>query len=70
MKEPDPAHRTARGLALEGRHIRRFMRRGRDAAASECKLICGTHNLLKLYRRALNDAEAAPYSRMATAANC
>ena len=69
MKEPDPSHRTARA-ALEGRHIRRFMRRRRDAAVSECKLICGTHNLLKLYRRALGDAGAAPYSRMATAANC
>jgi hypothetical protein len=41
-----------------------------DAAASEWKLICGTHNLLQLYRRALRDAEAAPCSRMATAANC
>ncbi len=48
----------------DGRHIRGFMRRGKAAAASEWKLICGTHNLLKLYRRALRDAAAAPYSRI------
>ena len=41
------------------------MRRAKDAAASEWKLICGTHNLLKLYRRALRDTAAAPYSRIA-----
>ena len=58
------------GQIKDGRHIRRFMRRGKEAAASEWKLICGTHNLLKLYRRALGDASAAPYSRMATVANC
>jgi transposase len=58
------------GQMKDGRHIRGFMRRGKAAASSEWKLICGTHNLLKLYRRALADAAAAPYSRMATAPNC
>ena len=57
------------GQIKDGCHIRRSMRRAEDAAASEWKLVCGTHNLLKLYRRALGDASAAPYSRMATAAN-
>ena len=47
-------------------HIRRFMRRGNEAAASEWRVICGTHNLLKLYRRAIGDGSAAPYSRMAS----
>ncbi|MDA8398992.1 MAG: hypothetical protein M0008_02925 [Actinomycetota bacterium] len=58
------------GQIKDGRHIRGFMRRGKAAAASEWKLICGTHNLLKLYRRALGDAGAAPYSRMATVPTC
>ena len=49
----------------DGRHIRGFMRRGKAAAASEWKLICGTHNLLKFYRRALRDTAAAPYSGIA-----
>ena len=29
---------------------RRFMRRGLRACAAEWKLLCGTHNLLKLWR--------------------
>ena len=29
----------------------RFMRRGLPACAAEWKLLCGTHNLLKLWRR-------------------
>lgn len=58
------------GQIKDGRHIRGFMRRGKAAAASEWKLIWGTHNLLKLYRRALGDAGAAPYSRMATVPTC
>ena len=53
------------GQIMDGRHIRHFMRRGKAAAASEWKLICGTHNLLKLYRRALRDPAAASYSRIA-----
>ncbi|MGH9291991.1 MAG: transposase, partial [Acidimicrobiales bacterium] len=58
------------GQIKDARHTRAFMRRGKAAANSEWKLICGTHNLLKLYRRALVDAAAAPYSRMAPAPGC
>jgi transposase len=53
------------GQIKDARGIRSFMRRGKAAADSEWKLICGTHNLLKLYRRALANASAAPYSRIA-----
>jgi hypothetical protein len=35
--------------------------------ASAVGKIAGTHNLLKLYRRALTDASIAPYSRLSTA---
>ncbi len=38
------------GQIKDARNARRFMRRGLDACASEWKLICGTHNLLKLWR--------------------
>jgi transposase len=55
------------GQIKEARGIRGFMRRGRAAAESEWQLIAGTHNLLKLYRRALTDASIAPYSRLSTA---
>ena len=58
------------GQIKDGRHIRRFMRRGKQAAASEWRLICGTHNLLKLYRRALGDTSAAPCSRIASVPAC
>ena len=44
------------------------MRRGKTAADSEWKLIAGTHNLLKLYRRVLIDPSVAPYSRLAATA--
>jgi len=57
------------GQIKDGRRIRGFMRKGKEAAASEWKLICGTHNLLKLYRRVLSEAGAAPYSRVAGALN-
>ncbi len=50
--------------------IRRFMRRGNEAAAFEWRVICGTHNLLKLYRRALGDTSAAPCSRIASVPAC
>jgi hypothetical protein len=53
------------GQIKDARGIRRFMRRGKAAADSEWKLIAGTHNLLKLYRRVLTDATIAPYSRIA-----
>jgi len=39
------------GQIKEVRATRRFSRRGKAAADAEWKLICGTHNLLKLYRR-------------------
>jgi hypothetical protein len=47
------------------RQIRSFMRRDKPAADSEWKLICGTHNLLKLYRRALAKPDTVPFSRLA-----
>ena len=53
------------GQIKDVRGIRRFMRRGKAACDSEWKLICGTHNLLKLYRRARLDPSVAPFSRMA-----
>jgi len=40
------------GDVKENRGIRRFMRRGLSACASEWKLVAATHNLRKLYRRA------------------
>jgi hypothetical protein len=56
------------GQIKEARGIRRFMRRGRTAADAEWKLIAGTHNLLKLYRRALTNPAIVPYSRLAAPA--
>jgi hypothetical protein len=53
------------GQIKDARGIRSFMRRGKAAADAQWKLICGTHNLLKLHRPALNNASAAPYSRIA-----
>ena len=53
------------GQIKDVRGIRRFTRRGKAACDSELKLICGTHNLLKLYRRARLDPSVAPFSRMA-----
>ena len=38
------------GQIKDGRGIRNFMRRGLEACAQEWKLICATHNLLKLWR--------------------
>ena len=52
----------------DARAARRFMRRGKAAAQSEWKLLMGTHNLLKLYRRALGDPTTASWSRMAVIA--
>jgi len=40
------------GQAKENRGVRRFMRRGLDAAQSEWSLICATSNILKLFTRA------------------
>jgi uncharacterized membrane protein affecting hemolysin expression len=39
------------GQIKGGGHIRDFMGRGRVAAASERKVICGTHDLVKRDRR-------------------
>jgi hypothetical protein len=39
---------------------RRFMRRGLDACQAEWKLLCGTHNLLKLRRRMVMRPAATP----------
>ncbi|MCL4368852.1 MAG: transposase [Actinobacteria bacterium] len=58
------------GQIKDVRGIRRFMRRGKAAADSEWKLICGTHNLLKLYRRARLDPSVVPFSRIAAGVTC
>jgi transposase len=52
------------GQIKEGRGIRRFSRRGLGPADAEWSLICGTNNLLKLYRRVLANPSLAPYSRI------
>jgi hypothetical protein len=46
------------------------VRRGKAACESEWKLICGTHNLLKLYRRALAKPDTVPFSRLAVGSTC
>src|SRR6266487_858648 len=38
------------GQIKDGRGARRLLRRGLAAYEAECKLLCGTHNLLKLWR--------------------
>jgi len=53
------------GQIKDTRGIRSFMRRGKPAADSEWKRICGTHNLLKRYRRALAKPDTVPFSRLA-----
>ncbi|MDA8040229.1 MAG: transposase [Actinomycetota bacterium] len=58
------------GQIKDGRGIRGFMRRGEAACDSEWKLICGTHNLLKLYRRARAEPSLTPFSRMAVRTTC
>jgi hypothetical protein len=35
---------------------RRFMRRGLQACQAEWKLLCGTHNLLKLWRTTVTNS--------------
>lgn len=57
------------GQIKHARGIRGFSRRGKAVADSEWKLICGTHNLLKLYRRTLAETTAAPYSRIGVPAS-
>jgi transposase len=59
------------GQTKDARGARRFMRRGKAAAASEWKLLMGTHNLLKLYRQTLTDPTASPWtSPNASPATC
>lgn len=55
------------GQIKDARGARRFMRRGKAAAASEWKLLMGTHNLLKLYRQTLTDPTATPWTPRAGA---
>lgn len=55
------------GQTKDARGARRFMRRGKAAAASEWKLLMGTHNLLKLYRQTLTDPSATPWTPRAGA---
>jgi Transposase DDE domain len=48
------------GQLKEIRGARRFVRRGLGACAAEWKLLCGTHNLLKLWRHQLVQPAATP----------
>jgi hypothetical protein len=51
------------GQIKEQQGTRRFLRRGRRACNAEWKLLCGTHNLLKLWRHTATQ----PATRPATA---
>ncbi|HMQ35632.1 MAG TPA: transposase [Chloroflexaceae bacterium] len=69
-RAPDRARYNRRSVIVEPvfgqikeiRGIRRFRRRGMAACASEWRLICATHNLLKLWRhgRALRPPDPRP----------
>jgi Transposase DDE domain len=48
------------GQLKERQGARRFMRRGLRACAAEWKLLCGTHNLLKLWRHQTTGPLATP----------
>jgi transposase len=48
------------GQLKEQQGARRFTRRGLGACQAEWKLLCGTHNLLKLWRHARSQPAAAP----------
>src|SRR6266516_1583213 len=50
------------GQIKDGRGARRFMRRGLRACEAEWKLLCGTHNLLKLWRHTVMRPAATPAS--------
>ena len=50
-KKRSPMSEGVYGQIKSCRDIRRFVRKGLEACRSEWKLICGTHNLLKLYLR-------------------
>ncbi len=51
------------GQIKGARGIRRFQRRGFDACVAEWRLICTTHNLLKLWRSRLDRGPAQPPPR-------
>ena len=51
------------GQLKEQQGARRFLRRGMRACNAEWKLLCGTHNLLKLWRHTVTQ----PATRPATA---
>jgi hypothetical protein len=48
------------GQSKDVRGARRLMRRGMAACDAEWKLLCGTHNLLKLWRHARRQPAPAP----------
>ena len=48
------------GQIKDVRGARRFMRRGLQACQAEWKLLCGTHNLLKLWRHRATPRLASP----------
>jgi transposase len=48
------------GQIKDVRGARRFLRRGLSACAAEWKLLCGTHNLLKLWRHMVTQQTASP----------
>jgi hypothetical protein len=48
------------GQLKEQQGARRFMRRGLAACDAEWKLLCGAHNLLKLWRHRTTTPSASP----------
>jgi transposase len=50
------------GQLKEQQHARRFLRRGLAACDAEWKMLCGTHNLLKLWRHTHRQAAPTPIS--------
>jgi hypothetical protein len=48
------------GQIKDHQGARRFMRRGMRACQAEWKLLCGTHNLLKLWRHMATQPAARP----------
>jgi hypothetical protein len=48
------------GQLKEHQGARRFLRRGMAACQAEWKLLCGTHNLLELWRHTVMRPAATP----------
>jgi Transposase DDE domain len=48
------------GQIKEQQRARRFLRRGLRACRAEWKLLCGTHNLLNLWRHTVTPRAARP----------